>query len=165
MVSGLVVLASALLLPAFDDLAEARWHRARALEIERWRAETLRLHVAYHGALRAGDERLLVRLAASELSLAPAGQRVLLAPSVGPRNGGDVFGGLEAGYEMPPEPIRPDSYLRRLATDPVARLWLMAAGALSVLYGLLPPARPRPDEPAGPIQADWDRTEPVHFRA
>lgn len=136
--SGLVILSATVLMPAEDDLARARANRDRALALETHRSETLANHLAYLDGLTRGDETVLLSLAASQLNLAPSDREVIIAP-VG---GGSVspLDRLGASYAPPLVSMPPDSVLHRLATDRRARLWLIAAGAMCVLYGLLPAA-------------------------
>lgn len=135
--SGLVILSATVLMPAEDDLARARANRDRALALETHRSATLANHLAYLDGLSRGDETVLLSLAATQLNLAPADREVIIAPVGGSVSPLDRLG---ASYEAPLVSMPPDSMLHRLATDRQARLWLIAAGAMCVLYGLLPPA-------------------------
>ncbi|MDX2116445.1 MAG: hypothetical protein SFZ24_12615 [Planctomycetota bacterium] len=137
-VAGAALLASTVLIPALDDLSEARFQRDRALAVEQYRKERLDNYAAYLDALRAGDPTLVQSLAASQLNLAPDGKMVMLDASQPGLPRADVFGPLEPRLVHPPRPPRPHSILQRWATDERRRVWLLAAGMLSIVIGLLP---------------------------
>lgn len=141
---GLVILSATVLIPASDDLERARAHREKALALETHRSERLGNHLVYLDALERRDETVLLALAASQLNLAPADREVIIAPAGGGATGrgGDasVLATLEAEYVAPMVTLPPDSLLHRVTTNRHARLWLIAGAAMSVLYGVLPPA-------------------------
>lgn len=133
----------AVLIPAHDDLAMTQYERDRARAIERWHARRVENYAKYLDALRDGDETLVRSLAAMQLNLIPAGSRPLVT-SVRPQGmSASVFPELEPAFEHPATPELYDSTLRRWATDSRHRLWMIAGGAMLVLFGLLPPSRGR----------------------
>lgn len=134
---GLVILSATVLMPALDDLARARAHRDKALALETYRSQRLANHLTYLDALQGADETVLLDLAASQLNLAPADRRVIIAPAGLTR--ASVLERLEAPYLAPSVTMPPDSLLHRLTTNRHTRLWMIAAGAMCVLYALLPP--------------------------
>ena len=143
LLSGLVVMCAAVLIPAHDDLASTLYERDRARAIESWHAQRVENYAEYLDALRDGDETLVLSLAAMQLNMIPAGTTPLVT-SVRPQaTSASVFPELEPAFEHPDAPQFYDSALRRWATDSRHRLWMIAGGALLVLFGLLPPSRGR----------------------
>ena len=142
---GVVILATTVLMPAHDDLARARAHRDKALALETYRSQRLANHLSYLDALQRGDETVLLDLAASQLNLAPANRQVIIAPAG--MTDASVLNRLDATYAAPIVSMPPDSLLHRLTTNRHTRLWMIAGGAMCVLYALLPPATPTDREP------------------
>lgn len=145
--AGLMMLASAVLIPAHEALLEARYARDRALVSEQHRLDRLTRHRAYLDALHERQPALIAQLKAIQLNQFPEGMRPLGSLDIDQgRASASVFGMLEPALpEMPAEPRHraSRSALAKLATGETARLWLIAVGALSVLLGVLPPSRPR----------------------
>ena len=146
MISGAALLSAMLLLPAQDRLAESEHQRDRAEALSKHASKRLASHASYLDALDRGDETLLRSLAASELNLIPRDHRVLRTGlgSDDPMTLPPVLDRLEPDFVAPTRAPRPDTRLRRLASDPTARLWIMAVGMIAVLYGLLPPITAKP---------------------
>ncbi len=144
LIAGLAVLAATVLIPAQHDLDVARWQRDRAAAIETHRKTRLEHYGQYLRAVQGGDESVVLSLAAVELNKSPV-DRVPLNPRRDPTNvSAAVFGQLEPeALDLPPMPVvsARSSILARWTIDEHTRLWLLAAGVLSVLIGLLPPAR------------------------
>lgn len=148
--AGVVLLSATVLIPAVDDLAEAQWHRDRALAVERYRSERLRHYSDYLDALERRDPALVLSLAATQLNLAPADRRVMIdASSSGEPGSASVFEALEPRFTPvpPPGPVR--SLLHRWATGDTSRLWLLAFGAMLVLIGLMPVTVPEGERVRG----------------
>lgn len=143
LLAGLAVIVAAVLIPAHDDLALTRHERDRALAIERWHAQRIENYAEYLDALRDGDETVVLSLAAMQLNLIPAGTRPLVTSVRPTATSASVFPELEPAFHHPPRPEFYDSRLRRAASDPKTRLWMIAGGAMLVLFGLLPPSRER----------------------
>lgn len=141
LLSGVTLLASALLIPAADELAHARWQRDRTIALERAHLERLDRHRAYLDALERGDEALARSLVTTQLNLIPEDHAPLDLD--GPPDA-DVFAALEPAPPTLPVRTTHDSTLSRLALGPSSRLWLIAVGALLTLVGLLPPSVSRP---------------------
>src|SRR5437763_930116 len=59
-IAGLAILACTVLLPALDDLGEARWQRDRALAIEKHRLVRLARYKQYLDALDSKDPALIL---------------------------------------------------------------------------------------------------------
>ncbi|MFG0291646.1 MAG: hypothetical protein ACF8MJ_00665 [Phycisphaerales bacterium JB050] len=141
LLSGLAVMCAAVLIPAHDDLALTQYERDRARAIETWHASRVENYAKYLDALREGDETLVMSLAAMQLNLIPANSTPLVT-SVRPQGrSASVFPDLEPTFVQPKPPEFYDSTLRRWATDGRSRLWMIAGGAMLVLFGLLPPSR------------------------
>ena len=140
---GLAVLAATVLIPAQHDLDLACWQRDRAAAIEKHRLTRLEHYGQYLRAVQGGDESAVLSLAAIELNKSPV-DRVPLHPRQDPSNvSAAVFPHLEpAPVELPPRPVvsAQSSILARWTIDEHTRLWLLGAGVLSMLIGLLPPA-------------------------
>lgn len=141
--AGITLVVAAALIPAFDDLADARYHRERALAMERYRLEKLATHTAYLSALETEDPTLLKNLAATQLNRAPAGDEILLLPARTNDAGRDVFTELDPAYIAPEPPAGVGSTLERWTLNPTSRLWLLALGVFCVLLGVLPSAAPK----------------------
>jgi len=130
------------LIPAVDDLREAEWNRDRARSVELYRQERLENYAGYLDAVRREDRTLVVSLAATQLNLAPADKLAMLDRRQTGLPDAGVYAALEADLMPVPKPPAPNSWLQRWATNERTRMWLIAAGALSILVGLLPMARP-----------------------
>lgn len=139
--SGVAMLVSAVLIPASDDLAEARWRRDQALTLETHALDRIDRHERYLAAIDRGDRGVLTALAGVQLGLIPAGQTALIAPGRPPDL--DLFGAIEPPPPAMPARPRVGSTLERITVDPRLRLWVIAGSAVAILIGLLPPTRPR----------------------
>lgn len=136
LVAGLGLLVAAMLIPAQQDLADARWRRDAALQLEQHRLERLERYRAYRDALVRGDAALTQSLAASQLGLVPAdGQPLATAPSV---RSASIFHELEPPALEIETPEQRRSMLQRLVTGRETRLWVVAAAAICILFGTLP---------------------------
>lgn len=136
-------MAAVILLPAQQDLDDAKVYLDRVHAAESHRADRLERYQKYLTAVQRGDEAVIRSLAATQLNQAPAG-RELLVPEDGhgPRSA-SVFDSLEPPPLVLPEGQPAPSRLQRWATDDRTRLWLIGAAALCLLIGVLPPARAR----------------------
>lgn len=143
-IAGVTVLAATVLIPALDDLEEARWQRDRALAIERHRVERIERHGVYLEAVQRADEAVVLALAAEQLNRVPVGWRPM-APVVDPaRRSASVFPALEPPPLHIPARVTTESRLARWATGESSRLALMVGGAMCVLIGVLPAGRREP---------------------
>jgi len=138
LLAGAAILACVVLIPAFDDLAEARWRRDQVAAALDHRAARLDHHARYLEALAARDESVLLDLAATQLNRVPAGWIPVPTSGEVPIASASVFPRLEPDPVALPTLRRPDTLLRRLTTETPERLWLAAFGALCILYALLP---------------------------
>jgi hypothetical protein len=142
LLSGLVILAAAILIPAFDDLDQASWSRDRAVAIEDNRRDRLMRYGAYLDALDHGNESVILSLSASQLNMIPEGRQPI-SPTMDPAHqSAAVFPLLEPEPPALPEMPRLNdrSLLGRLATGERSRLWMIGGGAFCVLLGVLPAA-------------------------
>ncbi|MFZ4573500.1 MAG: hypothetical protein ACOYN0_03820 [Phycisphaerales bacterium] len=141
LIAGLALLGATVLIPAADDLAEAKWIRDRALAVEAHLGARLARYEEYLGALENRDPSLVLSLAASQLNLIPADTAVVPGLEIAPDTEASVFPALEPPPLVLPERKAIDSRLQRWTTGNQTRVWLLAASALLVLVGLLPPSR------------------------
>jgi len=127
------------LVPAQDGLEEARWQRDRAQALQAHRERRLERYTRYLATLESASEPLVRSLVAVQLNRVESDRHLLGA--------GEQLPDASVFSELEPEPIRlpsrnaPRSRLRRLASDPTTRLWMVAGGVLAVAIGLLPPGR------------------------
>lgn len=143
LLGGAALIGAMLIIPALDGLRDAR-HRLDAMRAEeRFRAERLANYTAFLDALRQREPTLVLALATTQLNEAPEHLRPIMTETDGEQLSASVFAELEPAFTPVPEPAKPDSRLQRWATDTKARPWLLAFGAICVLIGVLPPARPR----------------------
>lgn len=144
LIAGLGILGATVLIPAADDLDDARLLRDRALARESHRQERIQRYQGYLGALDERQPTLVYSLAASQLSLMPSDRALIAAPATDARTrSASVFPALEPPPLVLPEREHHASTLEKLATSSKSRLWLIAGGVVSVLVGLLPGARKR----------------------
>lgn len=137
LISGLVILACCVLVPAQDALDEARWRQARAQASLEHRIERSERYEAYARALDRGGETITLHLAATQLNMAPASWLAVQHPGDGRAN---VFDGIEPPpVDLPARHVR-ETTLRRWTVDPTKRRWVVFGGLVCVLIGLVPPA-------------------------
>ena len=147
LLAGVALLASTVLIPAQRDLEEARFYLKRAQIAEEHRLARMSNYASYLGMIADPDEQTLTNLVATQLNKAPQGMTLLASDTLGgaapkKKPAADVFAALE-----PPPLVLPEkrergdpSRLERWATDDSSRLWLIAAGVMCVLVGILPPS-------------------------
>ncbi len=147
MLAGLGLIGSAALIPAIEALEEARYVRDVALAAETHRLERIERYEAFISALDARDPSLFEDLRVLHLNQYPEGFRPLGELAEDPAlASASVFEKLEtAPPVMPEEPAHraERSMLARLATASPHRLWLIAAGGVCVLIGVLPASTTR----------------------
>lgn len=141
LIAGAALIAATVLIPVNDQLASAQWQRDRAIAVERYRAKRLENYSAYLDAVERQDRTVVLWLAATQLNLAPADKMTMLEPGDLALPKADVFANLEPTFQDVPVRVKPQSLLQTWTTSERHRLWLIAAGALCVLIGLLPPSR------------------------
>lgn len=145
LIAGLAVLVATVLIPAAEDLHQAQYLRDRAVLIEEHRQARLERYEQFLGALRDHEPSLVMALAQSQLNQIPA-DRVPILPVSDSARVNQANASVFPALEPPPLHLRErrliDSTLQRWATGDTSRLWLIAGGAVCVLVGLLPKARP-----------------------
>lgn len=139
--AGLMVIGATVLIPAADDLSEARFLRDRARLVEGHREERLTRYENYLGALERREPPLVLSLAASQLNQIPEDRAPFLSTAASATANASVYPALEPAPLRLEERQKIGSTLERWTTDPTRRLWLIAGGAVCVLVGLLPKAR------------------------
>ena len=142
--AGLAILGLVMILPAYEDLAEARFRRDRALAVEAHRESRLARYEEFLGAIENRDPSLVMSLAATQLNQIPTERAALpLGSAVVSGAGGDasVFPSLEPEPMVLPERERIPTRLERLVTGERTRGWVLLVGAVCVLVGLLPATR------------------------
>ena len=144
MLAGLALLAATVLIPATDDLGEVQLQRDRALAIERHQQRRVDNYGEYLEALKREEPPLVMALAASQLNQIPASRSLVLETPEGmggAKATAAIFAALEPGDLSLPERHRPRSLLHRWATGEGSRTWLIAAGGVCLLMGVLPRSR------------------------
>lgn len=147
LIAGIMLLGSMVIIPAQDDLRHAQWLRDRAKAVLDHRTQRLDRYREYLAAVDAQEPSVVLSLAASQLNQIPSDRAPLPEPesthAKSSKNGSAmVFPALEPPPPvLPAEPPKVDSTLARWATGGESRLWMIAAGALCLLLGLLPASR------------------------
>jgi len=144
LIAGCMLLGTTVLIPAQEELNHARWLRARAQSVLDHRTLRLDRYREYLAAVDSQESSVVLSLAASQLNQIPSDRSPLPGSQAADLKGGSamVFPALEPPPAvLPVEPSKVDSTLSRWATGDESRLWLIAAGALCLLLGLLPPSR------------------------
>lgn len=143
LIAGIGAIASAVLIPAAESLDEAVYRRDVALTWEQERLNRLETHEAYLASVIAREPATVRQLKALQLNRYPDGMAPLADFDVDPGlASASVFALLEPEPLTPPEPPRhleERSRLAQWATGERSRLWLMAAGGIGLLLGLMPP--------------------------
>lgn len=144
MLSGMVLLGSAMLIPAGRALREAEHQRDRMVALRDHEQELVERHERYLEALTRGDRDLIVALVERHMNLVPAGRTLLMDRGPEASTPVELFPGLEAGPVAWPDPPPPAaSRLSRLVMSDRGRTVVLVFGAVCVLAGLLPPSRGR----------------------
>lgn len=137
LIAGLAILASVMVMPALDDLANARWEREKARARVAWQSERIGQHASFLERLQSGDEAVLRNLLATQLNLTPVESEPLIGFQVGLHGEAGILDELEPPMVIPEQSKRPDSTLRFLATDSRARLITLGVGSMCVALGLV----------------------------
>ena len=138
LLAGLVLLAAAVLIPAQQDLADARWRRDAALAHEHNRLDRLDRYQAYLAAVETNDPQLVASLATSQLGLVPKGGQPVDSAASPNMLDASVFRQLEPGAVVVSAPPTARSVLARLVSSRETRLWVIGFAAVCVLVGTLP---------------------------
>ena len=140
LIAGLLLIASAVMIPATRDLERAHFTRDRVLLTEMNRLHRLTRHEAYLGALLEGNERVALQLASTQLEQTKIGTQVIELTNEGPTASPSVFDSLEPPAIVLPVADTTESRLAGLVNRERSRLWVLAAASALVLIGLLPPS-------------------------
>jgi hypothetical protein len=143
LLSGIALVAATILIPAVRDLDDVRHQRDRALVLEEHRLERLQRYQDYLDALERREPALIMALAASQLNQIPRGRTLIIESPETTLASASVFAQLEPPPPVLPERHHPRSILFRWTTSERTRPWLLAAGGVCMLMGLLPRARLR----------------------
>ncbi|MEX2219609.1 MAG: hypothetical protein WD749_12720 [Phycisphaerales bacterium] len=154
LLAGISLLAATVVIPALGDLDDVQLERDRLLAIEQHRGDRLIRYRDYLDTLERQEPQLVMALAASQLNLIPQGRTIALqTPDLltAPQRAGLIFASLEPPPLVLPEPRPRGSLLERWTGSDAVRPWLIAAGALCLLMGLLPRAdlKPPAEDAAG----------------
>lgn len=139
LIAGLALLAAAVLIPAQKEVEEAKYLRDRALALESHRGERLKRHEEFLGALKEQQPALVLSLAAGQLNQIPADRQPIGVTPEQVRATASVFPALEPPPLVMPERQEHHSILDKWTSDEKSRIWVIAAGSVLVLIGLLPP--------------------------
>lgn len=133
--AGLALCSAGILIPAQSDLRAINDHLQDMREAEVVAASRVRAHQDFLVDLERQDPALIRRLAAAQLNLVPQGETPLLVtPSVHATVTDWIDATVRVDRDEPP--TQRESILSRLSRGP-ERVWLLAAGALSLFVGLL----------------------------
>lgn len=139
LIAGVAVIMATVLIPAAEDLAAARWQRDRALAVEAHRAARVERYAQYLEELQRPGQALVLSLAATQLNQIPHDRALLVPASSTALTSASVFPALEPPPPRLPERRRVDSVLARITTHERSRVWVLAAGVLCLLVGLVLP--------------------------
>jgi len=133
--AGLCVCAAGVLLPAQADLAalEEQLHHLQAEEARAY--QRLAAHADFIDLIERGEPAIIKRLAATQLNVAPAGDKPLLLAA---REAAPVTQWIDSTVHSDIRPMRltGPSTLSRWATGS-SRLWMFGGGIMAVFIGLL----------------------------
>jgi hypothetical protein len=171
LIAGLALLAATALITAQKEVAQARWLRDRVLAAESHRGERLARYEEYMGALESRNPTLVESLAGSQLNQIPSERAAIPGTVRDHTSDAGVFAALEPPALRLPSQRSVDSMLSKLVTNDATRMWMLAASALLILIGLLPPSRgwsrsgvlatPPAPTPDAPAQAPSDVQTPL----
>lgn len=152
--AGSAVVVSSVVIPAQEDLAEARLHRDRAIVAADYAATRVARYSDFLESLDAHDETVMTNLAATQLNLVPASKTPLFMLRSDRPDDANVFREIEPPPpDLPPPPdsgaaegdaeigTARRSLLAVLVTGDATRPWAVIGGMMCILIGLLPAAR------------------------
>lgn len=139
--AGVATLAATVLIPATEDLRRARWHRDRALLVEKHRDERLARYEEFLAAVQSQDPTLILSLAERQLNQIPADRGALVTSNARLTDDVSVFPSLEPPPLTLPEFTPTESLLAKWTTADSTRVWMLLGGAVCVLVGLFPASR------------------------
>jgi len=138
--AGLVIVVAAFLLPMQEDLRLTRLERDRTLYMEQVENQRIERYREFLNQLASPDEQTIELLAMTQLGLIPADRAAIVMP--GQRDDTLLLDAIEPRVEPFETQVRPQTRLERLFSNKDAKLWIVGAGLLAVLYGLMPATKP-----------------------
>jgi len=137
LVAGLLLIALAVLLPAWHDLQDARRQQAQLTTTLAAHTNQLHRYQQLIVSVRNDDPMILQRLAWNELRLKPVGAEVIGEPPADRRMQAVHQRWVQQAAPLPPRPApKRDTKLDRLIAGPTRPVVLLA-GAMLVGFGLL----------------------------
>lgn len=138
--AGLAVLVAALILPAQIDLRNTRTQRDLALHIEQAHHTRIDKYQSFLTEIEHPTQPTIDLLAMSQLGMIPNNREALVIP--GQPADPQLFEFLEpAPKTFEPRVVKASS-LESLTIGTDSRFWFVLIGAVSVMYGILPAAKP-----------------------
>jgi len=143
LIAGIGILGSVILLPAFEEVSQARFKRDQVLTVEKHRDVRISRYEEFIDAVDSRDPTLIVSLAESQLNQIPIDRAAFTSTFPDPsKKTGDVdasiFPSLEPDPLVLPEREKVVSRLEALTTNAASRPWLTLIGGVCVFVGLLP---------------------------
>jgi hypothetical protein len=139
--AGLVIVVAAFLLPMQEDLRLTRLERDRTLYREQIETQRIERYREFLNQLASPDTQTIELLAMTQLGMIPADSAAIVMP--GQRDDTLLLEAIEPRVEPFEAKIRPRTRLERLFANRDAKIWIIGAGLLAVLYGLMPATKPR----------------------
>ena len=134
--AGLVIVVAAVLLPMQEDLRLTRTERDKTLHMERAQNERIDRYKGFLNDLSSPDRQTVELLAMTQLGMIPENKSAIVMP--GQRDDTLLIEAIEPNVEAFKPVRREQTRLERLFANRDARIWLLGAGLVAVLYGLLP---------------------------
>jgi hypothetical protein len=138
--AGLVIVVAAFLLPMQEDLRLTRLERDRILYREQVENQRIERYREFLNQLASPDAQTVELLAMTQLGMIPADRAAIVMP--GQREDTLLLDALEPRVEPFQAQVRPRTRLERLFANQDAKFWIVGAGLLAVLYGLMPATKP-----------------------
>jgi hypothetical protein len=138
--AGLVIVVAAILLPMQEELRLTRLERDRTLYLEQAQNQRIERYRAFLNDLASPDEQTIELLAMTQLGMIPADRAAIVMP--GQRDDTLLLEAIEPRVEPFEAQVRPRTRLERVFANRDAKVWIVGAGLLAVLYGLMPATKP-----------------------
>ena len=138
--AGLVIVVAAFLLPMQEDLRLTRLERDRTLYMEQIENQRIDRYREFLNQLASPDKQTRELLAMTQLGLIPADRAAIVMP--GQREDTLLLEALEPRVEPFEAKVRERTRLERLFANKDAKIWIVGAGLLAVMYGLMPATKP-----------------------
>lgn len=138
--AGLVMIVASVLLPMQEDLRLTRIERDRTLYMEQAQSQRIDRYREFLNQLASPDTQTVELLAMTQLGMIPANRAAIVTP--GQRDDTLLIDALEPRTEPFAGDTRPRTRLERLLISEHTKLWIVGAGLIAVLYGLMPATKP-----------------------